>query len=63
MLALREGNIYEFRKKCKDQRGFATAIAQAEYYGGKSFNSLAKIFKVSVGAMAIRLIELELIEF
>lgn len=63
VLALREGNIHEFRKKCKDQRGFATAIAQAEYYGGKSFNALAKIFKVSVGAMAIRLIELELIEF
>jgi hypothetical protein len=63
VLALRGGNLYEFRNKCKDQRGFATAIAQAEYYGGKSFNSLAKIFKVSIGAMAIRLIELDLVDF
>lgn len=63
VLALRGGNLHEFKVKCKDQRGFAMEVAKAEYYGGKSFNSLAKIFKVSVGAMAIRLIELELVEF
>ena len=63
VLALRGGNLYDFKNKCKDQRGFANVIAQADYYGGKSFNSLAKIFKVSVGAMAIRLIELNLVDF
>lgn len=63
VLALRGGNTQAFRIKCKDQRGFATLIAQAGYYGGKDFNSLAKIFKVSPGAMAIRLMELKLVEF
>ena len=32
-------------------------------FGGESFNSLAKIFQVSIEAMAIRLEELELVEF
>lgn len=63
VLALRGGNLYDFKNKCKDERGFANVIAEADYYGGKSFNSLAKIFKVSVGAMAIRLIELDLVDF
>ncbi len=62
-LALAVGNLGEFRARCKDQRGFAMVIAQTEFYGGKSFNSLAKIFKVSPGAMAIRLMELSLVEF
>jgi hypothetical protein len=38
-------------------------IAQTELFNGKPFNSLAKIFKVSAGAMAIRLMELSLVEF
>src|SRR5258708_1911164 len=63
VLALRGENLYEFKIRCKGKRGFATVIAQAEYYGGKNFNSLAKIFKGSAGAMAIRLMELDLVEF
>lgn len=62
-LALGGGNITAFRARCKDRHGFATVVAQVEYYGGKSFNSLAKIFGISAGAMAIRLIELDLVEF
>ncbi len=62
-LALAIGNLSELRDRCKDQRGFAMMIAQTEIYAGKSFNSLAKIFRVSSGAMAIRLMELSLVEF
>ena len=61
VLALGVGNIHAFRAKCKDRRGFANVIAQTELYGGKPFNSLTKIFGVSAGAMAIRLIELDLV--
>lgn len=63
VLALGGGNIHAFRAKCQDRRGFANEIARAELYGGIAFNSLAKIFGVSPGAMAIRLMELDLVAF
>lgn len=62
-LALRVGNIVDFKRKCKDIRGLARILASAEFYGGKSFNSLSKIFEVSTETMAIRLEELDLLEF
>ncbi|MDP1939310.1 MAG: ImmA/IrrE family metallo-endopeptidase [Gallionella sp.] len=40
----------------------ALALATAQSYGGRHFNSLAKQFRVSVTTMAIRLNELGLIE-
>lgn len=61
VLALGMGNIHALRAKCKDRRGFADVIAKTELYGGKPINSLAKIFGVSAGAMAVRLIELDLV--
>ena len=63
VLAIRERSIGGLKNKCKDIRGLSKLIASAEYYGGKPFNSLAKIFNVSIEAMAIRLEELKLIEF
>jgi formiminotetrahydrofolate cyclodeaminase len=62
-LALGAGSVAEIRAKCKDQHGFAMFIAQAGRYASKSFNPMAKIFGVSTGAMAIRLIELDLVTF
>ena len=44
-------------------RGLSRKLACAESYNGKHFTSLAKRFNVSVETMAIRLEELELLEF
>lgn len=62
-LAIRAGSISDFRLKCKNSRGLARVLSSADYYGGKSFNSLSKVFGVSVETMAIRLEELGLLEF
>lgn len=51
------------RKECRNLRGFARLLASAEYYEGRHFDSLASRFGVSVEALAIRLEELELLEF
>lgn len=63
VFALGEGRVSDFQKRVKNRRGLARYLAQAEYFQGKSFRSISEIFKVSVGAMAIRLEELDLIEF
>lgn len=60
-LALRAGSAYELKRRCKDLRGLARILASAEYYGGKTVNSLATIFGVSIETMAIRLEELDLL--
>lgn len=59
----REGRPSDFRAKCKDVHGLAKFIAGLEFYNGKSFDSLSKIFEVSEDAMAIQLEELGLVEF
>lgn len=51
------------RKECKNIHEFAKKIATAKSYAGANFNSLSEVFKVSPGAMAIRLEELGLVEF
>jgi formiminotetrahydrofolate cyclodeaminase/Zn-dependent peptidase ImmA (M78 family) len=51
------------RKKVKNQRDLSRLIAKCEFYNFKAFNSMAKIFNVSIEAMAIRLEELNLIRF
>lgn len=63
VLAIRGNNITEFKRQCRDKRGLARLLATTEYYGGKTFNSLSKIFKVSTETMAIRLEELDLVDF
>jgi len=62
-LALRVGNHVDFKRRCNDKRGLSRVIASAVFFAGQDFNSLAKSFNVSVEAMAIRLEELELVEF
>lgn len=63
VLAIRGNNITAFRRRCRDKRGLARILATTEYFGGKTFNSLSKIFNVSAETMAIRLEELDLLDF
>ena len=63
VLAIQGGGVTAFRKQCRDKRGLARIIATTQYYGGRTFNSLSEIFKVSTETMAIRLEELDLVEF
>ena len=60
---LGERSVSAFRNKCKNLHGLGRFLAKAESYRGKTFNSISKVFSVSVGAMAYRLEELGLIEF
>jgi hypothetical protein len=60
---LTNGSAYELRKKVRNKRDLSRIIAKCEYYNFRPFNSMAKIFQVSVEAMAIRLEELDLIGF
>lgn len=53
----------ELRAECKNLRGLALKLASAERYQNNSFISIADLFKVSPTAMAIRLEELDLVEF
>jgi len=50
------------REKNPTRRHLARTLAAAETYNARSFKSLAHLFGVSVGAMAIRLEELDLFE-
>jgi formiminotetrahydrofolate cyclodeaminase/Zn-dependent peptidase ImmA (M78 family) len=61
--SLNVGSVSEFRRKCKDLRGLSIAIASAQYASGRKFMCLAEIFHVSIKTMAIRLEELNLVEF
>lgn len=63
MFRLNQGTVANFRKKHKTLRGFSLFIAGAEFYNHESFASISKIFGVSKLAMAIRLEELDLLEF
>lgn len=63
VLAIRAGSISALRERCQNLRGLARFLASTDYYGGKSFNTLAKIFSVSIETMAIRLEELGFLEF
>ncbi len=62
VLAIRVGSVSAL-EKCQNIRGLARLLASTDYYGGKSFNTLAKIFGVSTETMAIRLEEIGLLEF
>ncbi len=54
---------HALRRQCKHLRGLSRLLAEATTYNGAKFTSLAESFKVSTEAMAIRLEELELVEF
>lgn len=60
---LREQSVSDFRVKCRNVHGLARHLANVEFFKGRAFNSISKVFGVSVGAMAIRLEELDLVEF
>lgn len=53
----------KLRSQCKNLRGLALKLASSERYDNESFVSIASLFNVSNTAMAIRLEELDLIEF
>lgn len=59
--ALNYASPNELRKKAGSKRGLAQILAAAELYDGTQIYSIAKQFGVSVGAMAIRLDELDLV--
>lgn len=53
----------KLRSECRNLRGLALKLASSERYDNQSFVSIASLFNVSFTAMAIRLEELNLIEF
>lgn len=59
--ALSRISLPEFRQRFQTLRDVSRALANAEYYDGRRFISMARQFRVSVGAMAIRLEELGLL--
>lgn len=63
VLAIRGGSTQALRYKCQNKRGLGRLLASTDYFAGESFNSLAKLFNVSIETMAIRLEELDLLDF
>ena len=63
VFALNGGSLSTFRLKCRNLRDLSRAIASAESFYGTRFQSMAEVFNVSIEAMAIRLEELDLIEY
>ena len=59
--ALAFTSAFLIEAEMKNQRALARVLASAEQYNGTRFDSLAKLFGVSVEAMAIHLEELELV--
>jgi len=56
-------SLGELKKKHKKKRELSRLFASTTFFAGNSFVSLSEHFKVSVEAMAIRIEELELIDF
>jgi len=63
VFSLTGGGVNAFRQKCKSLRGLSRILAEAGSNAGESFKSMAEIFSVSKETMAIRLEELQLVEF
>lgn len=59
--ALGQGDLVTLKNKCKTFRQLSKILASTEHYNGLHFISLAKQFRVSTEAMAIRFEELELL--
>lgn len=56
-------NLSDMRKQFNTKRKLSRYVASNQFYDSKPFNSLSSIFNVSIEAMAIRLEELDLIDF
>ncbi|UJP63824.1 ImmA/IrrE family metallo-endopeptidase [Mongoliitalea daihaiensis] len=56
-------SLSDLQKEYKEKRHLSRFIASTSTYSGKSFDSLANQFKVSIEAMAIQIEELDLIDF
>jgi Zn-dependent peptidase ImmA (M78 family) len=63
VFSLTGGGVSAFRQKCKSLRDLSRILAEAGSNAGESFKSMAGIFNVSKETMAIRLKELQLVEF
>jgi Zn-dependent peptidase ImmA (M78 family) len=61
IFALSRGNSLDLERDCNTLRDLSRILASVENYNGSRFISLAKQFRVSPEAMAIRLEELELV--
>lgn len=61
--ALTRGTTINLARNCKSLRDLSRILASTESYNGVRFVSLANQFRVSVETMAIRLEELELVNF
>lgn len=60
---LTRGNVSDLKRECKNIREFSRKLSSVESYNGLRFESLAQRFNVSVQAMAIRLEQLNLLEY
>lgn len=61
--ALNRSDLVGFYKKFADRHALARALAAADRFDGKQIKSLSEQFGVSIEAMAIRLEELDLLDF
>lgn len=61
--ALGSYKLSELKAKCPSKRSLAMMLAQVTFYAGNSFKSLAEFYGVSNTTMAIRLEELDLVEY
>jgi len=61
--AFNKNSTVEFRKQYKTNYELCKLLASTEYYNGKSFISLSKLFGVSVSAMAISIEQYQLTKF
>jgi Zn-dependent peptidase ImmA (M78 family) len=53
----------DLRNECKNEKGLARKLASTTLYNNYYYTPLSKLFNVSIEAMAIRLIELDLIKY
>ena len=60
--ALTSESLDSLMNKCRTLRDLTRLLASAEHYNGVNFYSMAKQFRVSIEAMAIRLEELRLVQ-
>lgn len=58
-----KSKLSDMNSKLNTKRKLSRYVASIEFYDGNPFSSLSSIFNVSVEAMAIRLEELNLIDF
>lgn len=61
--AIANCSLYELRKRIKNRRQLSRSIAKSSFYNLTPHNPIHKIFNVSIEAMAIRLEELNLVEY